>query len=161
MEDGEYVYIYGAESRENRKFMHIIRTSINAPFHTLEYYNGTTWVTDQAKSARINSGISQQYTVFKYEGKYYRLSQQSLLLSPDIFIWDAASPAGPFTNKRKVYTTPQTGGNIITYNATAHTEFIQNGQLLVGYCTNSINGLDIFKNADNYRPYFVWVNNWQ
>ena len=76
-------------------------------------------------------------------------------------MWDAASPVGPFTRKRKVYTTPETGGNIITYNATVHTQFMQNGNLLVGYCTNSVNGTDIWTNADNYRPYFVWLNGWQ
>ena len=160
-EDGNYVYIYGAESGKYTKFMHASRTSRKNPFKAMEYYDGANWVTDSSKSARLQSGVSEQYSVFKYQNKYYLLSQEGILLSPDIYLWDAASPVGPFSNKRKIYTTPETAGNIITYNATAHTEFIQNGQLLVGYCTNSTNGVDIYRNADYYRPYFIWVSNWQ
>lgn len=160
-EEGDYVYIYGAESTKYNKFMHLSRTSRSNPFKKMEYYNGTSWVTDSKQSARLISGVSEQYSVFKYANKYYLLSQAGVLLSPDIYLWDAASPDGPFTNKRKVYTTPQTVGNIITYNATVHTEFTKDGQLLIGYCTNSLNGNDIYKNADNYRPYFIRVNNWQ
>ena len=159
-EEGDYVYIYGAESTKYNKFMHVCRTSRGDPFKKMEYYNGTSWVNDKKQSARLVGSVSEQYSVFKYANKFYLLSQGALL-SADIYLWDAASPVGPFINKRKVYTTPQTGGNIITYNATVHTEFMQNGQLLVGYCTNSFKGNDIYKNADNYRPYFIRVRNWQ
>ncbi|MEO8713033.1 MAG: DUF5005 domain-containing protein [Parafilimonas sp.] len=159
-EEGDYVYIYGAESTKYNKFMHVLRTSRSDPFKVVEYYNGTGWVKDPAQSTRLLGGLSEQYSVFKYQDKYYLLSQTNLL-GAEIYLWDAASPTGPFTHKRKVYTTPQTGGNIITYNAMAHTEFIEDGKLLVGYCVNSLNGLDIYKNADNYRPYFIWVSNWQ
>lgn len=159
-EEGNYVYIYGAESTKYNKFVHVLRTSRSNPFKVVEYYNGTNWVKDSAQSARLLGGVSEQYSMFKYQGKYYLLSQANLL-GADIYLWDAASPTGPFTRKRKIYTTPETGGNIITYNATAHTEFIEDGKLLVGYCVNSLNGTDIYKNADNYRPYFIWVSNWQ
>lgn len=161
LEDGDYVYLYGTESTTYTKFMHVCRTSIRRPFEKIEYYDGANWTTDASRSARLKGAVSEQYSVFKYNGKYYLLSQEGILLSPDIYLWDAAGPVGPFTRERKVYTTPQTDGNIITYNATAHTEFIQNGQLLVGYCVNSLNGVDLYRNADNYRPYFVWVNDWQ
>ena len=159
-EEGDYVYIYGAESTKYNKYMHVARTSRRHPFRLMEYYNGSTWVADSAQSVRLQGGLSEQYSLFRFKTKYYLLSQANLL-GADIYLWDAASPVGPFTNKRKIYHTPQAVGNIITYNATAHVEYIQNNQLLVGYCTNSTDGLDIYKNADNYRPYFVWVSGWQ
>lgn len=159
--DSGYVYIYGAESTDNNKFMHVCRTPASNPFKVVEYYDGTNWFRRSKKSARIAKDLSEQYSVFKYQGKYYLLSQQSKFLSADIYLWDAASPTGPFTNKRKIYTTPETTGNIITYNATAHPELIQDGKLLVGYCTNSFGSFDIWNNADYYRPYFIWVSNWQ
>ena len=162
--EGNYVYIYGAEGTStfpNTKYMHVMRTAAGNPFKKTEFYTGSGWSTDIAKSARLQSGVSEQYAVFKYNNKYYLLSQEGILLSSNIYMWDAASPVGPFTRKRKVYTTPETQGNIITYNATVHTEFTQNGNLLVGYCTNSLNGTDIWTNADNYRPYFVWLSGWQ
>ncbi len=161
LEDGEYVYIYGAESTEYNKYMHVCRTLRDDPFNRVEYYDGNSWVTKKTTSGRLQGGVSEQYSVFKYGNKYYLLSQEGILFSDDIYIWNAASPVGRFTNKRRVYTTPQDGGNIITYNALAHTEFINNGKLLVSYNTNSFNGLDLIKDADNYRPYFIWVSNWQ
>ncbi len=162
--EGNYAYIYGAEGTStypNTKYMHVMRTALSNPFLKMEYYTGSGWSTDTAASTRLQDGVSEQYSVFKYNSKYYLLSQEGILLSSKIFMWDAASPVGPFSRKRKIYTTPQTHGNIITYNATAHTEFTQNGQLLIGYCTNSVDGKDIYTDADNYRPYFIWAGNWQ
>lgn len=161
-EEGNYVYIYGAESLQttpHTKYMHVCRTSRIDPFKKVEYYTGNNWTFDSSKSERLLSGISEQYTFFKHKNRYYLLSQNGI--KPDIFIYDAASPAGPFINKRKVYTTPQTSGKIITYCATVHTEFTKNDSLLVGYCVNSRDINDLYKNADNYRPYFIWVTNWQ
>jgi alpha-glucosidase (family GH31 glycosyl hydrolase) len=159
-EEGKYVYIYGAESVGVSKFMHVCRTLRSDPFKKTEYYNGSEWVTDSAQSARIKDDIGQQYTFFKSGSKYYLLSAASFL-GPDIYLWDAASPTGPFTRKRKVYTVPQAGGNIISYSATVHTEFTRNDQLLVSYCVNSHDPKDIYSNADNYRPYFIRVSNWR
>lgn len=158
--EDNYVYLYGVESTKWNKFVHVCRTNRNTPFKNYEYYDGASWVPDSAQSSRIHNGVSEQFSFFKHKGKYYLLSQGNLL-DDDIFIWDAASPTGPFTRKRHVYKTPQYGGNIITYNATVHYEFTEGDKLLVGYCTNSNDGRDLFRNADIYRPYFITVENWQ
>lgn len=162
-EDG-YIYIYGVESTKYNKFARVCRTPKNNPLSSVEYFNGTAWTNAPELNGRLLGGLSENFSFFKYQGKYYLLSQENLL-GPNIYLYDAASPTGPFTNKRLVYTTPTKVGNwnVITYNATAHSEFITpDGKLLVGYCTNEIEkGTGIWKNADTYRPYFVWVSNWQ
>jgi hypothetical protein len=159
--DDGYIYLYGAESTKYDKYVHVARASRSDPLNAT-YWNGSTWTSSADSSARVLSGVSQGFSFFQYQGKQYLLSQENLL-GPNIYIWDAASPVGPFTNKRLIYTTPQKVGNVSvwTYNAKAHPEFITNRQLLVGYCTNSqtLNGL--YEDADSYRPYFVWVSNWQ
>jgi len=159
-DDDGYIYIYGVESTKRNKFMHVSRTKATGPLKNFEFYNGTNWVHDSTQSVRLQGGLSEQFSVFKSQGKYYLLSEGNLL-SPDIFLYDAAGPVGPFSNKRKIYTAPQAGGNIIAYNATAHTEFNNNDSLLVGYSINSTNIRDVYKNADNYRPYFFWLGNWR
>lgn len=161
LEEENYVYIYGAESTKYTKFAHVCRTSVNNPMKKIEYFDGTNWTTDAKKSSRLLKGVSEQFSVFNYQNKYYLLTQEGFIFSPDIYLYDAASPVGPFTNKRKVYTTPQTGGNIITYNAVAHPQYIKDGQLLISYSVNSTDGRDLYKNADNYRPYFVRLSGWQ
>lgn len=159
-EDDGFVYLYGVESTKRNKYMHVARTRSGGPLNKFEFYNGNSWVSDTAQSARLIGGMSEQFTVFKSMGKYYLLSEGNLL-SPNIYLYDAASPVGPFSNRRKIYTAPQAGGNIIAYNATAHPQFTNNDSLLVGYSVNSSNFRDIFKNADNYRPYFFWLGNWR
>ena len=156
-----YVYLYGSESTKYNKFVHVARISKANPLR-VAYWNGSAWTTNAASSARVLGGVSEGYSFFQYQGKQYLLSQENLL-GPGIYIWDAASPVGPFTKKRLIYTTPQTVGGIPvwTYNAKAHIEFTQNNQLLVGYCTNSQTTNGLYKNADTYRPYFVWASNWQ
>lgn len=161
-DDDGYIYLYGVETSTLYKYVHVARMPKNNPLKTVTYYNGTGWVADTAQSVRILEGVSESFSFFKNNGKYYLLSQGSLL-SRDIYLWDAQSPVGPFTNKRFVYTTPNMVSDvkIWTYNATAHTEFNQNNELLVGYCTNSTKANGLYKNADSYRPYFVWAANWQ
>jgi hypothetical protein len=156
-----YVYLYGAESTKYNKFIHVARISTSNPLH-ITYWNGTDWVANEDASVRILGGVSEGFSFFEYQGKQYLLSQENLL-GPDIYLWDAASPVGPFTKKRLVYTTPQKIGDIDiwTYNAKAHTALIQDNKLLVGYSTNSITPNGFYINADSYRPYFVWASNWQ
>lgn len=159
-DDDGYVYLYGAESMPANKYIHIARTKASNPFKKVEYYDGANWVTDSTKSARVQGSVSQTFSVFKYNSKYYLLSQ-GRLLSDEIYIWDAAGPAGPFSNRRLVYKTPKLTNSTWTYNATAHTELSENGELLVGYCTNTTNIGQLYNNADTYRPYFIKVTGWQ
>lgn len=156
-----YVYLYGAESTKYNKFVHVARTSKANPFN-VTYWNGSTWTTNEDSSARVLSGVSEGFSFFQYQGKQYLLSQENLL-GPNIYLWNAASPVGPFTKKRLIYTTPQKVGKfkVWTYNAKAHLEFTTNNKLLVGYCSNSQTSNGLYKNADTYRPYFVWASNWQ
>lgn len=160
MEDGDYVYIYGAESTQFNKFMHVARTTKENPIANMRYWNGAGWTRDSSSSVKIRPGVSESYSVFKNGSKYYLLTQ-GILISPDIYIYDGPSPVGPFENRRLVYTTPKETVNCITYNAVAHTQFTKDGQLLVGYSSNSNDVTELYSNADTYRPYFVWVENWQ
>lgn len=156
-----YVYLFGVESTKYNKFIHVARTPKNNPLK-VTYWNGSNWVAEAQSTVRVLGGISQGFSFFMHKGRQYLLSQENLL-GPKIYLWDAASPVGPFTRKRLVYTTPDKVGNfkVWTYNAKAHPALSVNDSLLVGYCTNSQTANGLIKNADTYRPYFVWATNWQ
>lgn len=156
-----YVYLFGVESTKYNKFIHVARTTKANPLK-VTYWNGSAWTNNADSTTRVLGGISQGFSYFQYKGKQYLLSQENLL-GPNIYLWDAASPVGPFTRKRLVYTTPDKIGNfkVWTYNAKAHPALSVNDSLLVGYCTNSQTTNGLYKNADTYRPYFVWATNWQ
>lgn len=162
LNDGQYIYMYGTESAKYNKFIHVARvdTKVCNRWQSLRYYDGSNWVKDSTKSARIKGDVSEFYSLFSYQGNYYLLSQGKLL-TPDIFMWDAQSPVGPFSGQRLVYTTPQTQGTIYTYNPTVNMQFTEKGALLIGYSTNSTDFLELFRNADAGRPYFIRAYNWE
>lgn len=161
LEDGGYTYLYGAEKVGLSKFMHVARVQGHDLNGVWEYFNGIDWTTDPVQSARVFANVSDQFSVFKQNSKFYLLTQHHIFGS-EIYIYDSDHPALGFKQKRTVYCTPQSNqGNLFTYNAFAHTEFSSNGELLVSYNVNSFVFADVFSNADNYRPFFVRIKGWE
>jgi hypothetical protein len=161
LEDGGYTYLYGSEKVGLSKFMHVARV----PGHDLngawEYFTGTNWTSDPAASARVFANVSDQFSVFKNQNRYYLLTQHHIL-GGEIFLFDSDNPAIGFDHKKILYCTPQSQeSNLFTYNAFAHPEFSGNGELLVSYNVNSFVFADLFANADTYRPFFVRVKGWE
>lgn len=159
--DTSYLYIYGRKSDPdnfNIPYPHVARTTEGHLMHqsTWEYYNGTGWSTDPGASKPFQDiPVSQQYSITTHMGKYLLLTQ-NIWLSPEIFTYVADSPTGPWKNKTKIYTTPETSDNTFTYNAYAHPQFNKNNELLVSY---NVNGdfSSIFSNVELYRPQFIRV----
>ncbi len=161
LEDGGYTYIYGMEKAGFQKFLHVARVSGTDLNGEWEYFTGTDWTTDPAASARAFANVSDEFSVFKHDNRYYLLTQHHIL-GGEIYLFDSDSPAIGFDRKRTVFCTPESKeGNLFTYNAFVHTQFSTNGELLVSYNVNSSVFADLFKNADNYRPYFVLVKGWE
>lgn len=161
MEDDGFYYLYGAEKEGLRKYLHLARVPVAEGLAgQWSYYDGSAWVGEPEKSARLFADVSEQFSVFRHEGRYYLLTQHHILGS-EIYMYRAEAPFGPFNGKKLLYCTPQAKGNIFTYNAFAHTQFLNEGELLLSYNVNSFEFADVFANADNYRPYFVWVKGWE
>lgn len=161
LEEDGYYYLYGAEKDGLLKYLRLARAPVREGLAgEWAYYDGTQWAADPARSARLFANVSEQFTAFKHEGRYYLLTQHHIL-GGEIYMYRSEAPFGPFTEKTLIYCTPQTEGDIFTYNAFAHTQFLNDGALLVSYNVNSLNFSDVFTNADNYRPYFVWVRGWE
>ncbi|TRX59595.1 DUF5005 domain-containing protein [Fulvivirga sp. M361] len=158
MEDHHYSYVYGVRSESSDKHLYIARTSADLS-DNWEYFTGTEWHTDPTKAHSIFNGVSEQFSLFKEESTYYFLTQQGAL-GKEINLHTSIAPEGPFQNGRVVYCTPETDGDIFTYNAFAHHHIYQDS-LLVSYNVNSFDFSDLFKSADNYRPYFVKVGGWR
>lgn len=158
MSDGSYTYIYGVLAENPIKYAYVARANerLEQPW---EYYSSGEWVEEEALATSIHNEVSEQFTVFKYQGRYYLLTQHNIFGS-QIYIYSSDSPVGPWSNKRTVYCTPETGGDLFTYNAYAHPQFLDNGELLVSYNINSFDFNDLLESADNYRPYFVRISNW-
>lgn len=158
LEDDAYTYVYGVKSVDFTKDLYVART--NADLSTpWQYFDGIAWSNNAQNASIIFTGISEQFSVFKEENLYYLLSQDNLF-GADIHLYTSAVPEGIFEDGRVVYCTPETGGNIFTYNAFAHPHIYQDS-LLISYNINSFDYTDLLKSADNYRPYFVKIGGWR
>jgi hypothetical protein len=171
-----YIYLYGMKKDWIIFRPLLARVPMNKDVTSnsvWEFFNGSGWSTDPGVSQQVMAStsdyVSPSYSVLKLQGKYYMISQDIGFLTcgygREIYSWESNHPEGPFTNKKLLYTIEDKYRSeyMITYNATAHPEFIKNNELLISYnvngaCTNYC--VDAFVNrynADLYRPKFIRV----
>ena len=170
----QYIYLYGFKKDWIIFRPFVARFPMTQDvFEPWEFYNGEEWTLDVNAVQQIMSTtddyVSPSFSVLKLQNKYYIISQDIGFLTcgmgRDIYSWESERPEGPFTNKKLIYTIEDkfSGEYMITYNATAHPEFIKDNELLISYnvngaCTNYCE--DPFTNrfdADLYRPKFIRV----
>ncbi|MFB4276472.1 DUF4185 domain-containing protein [Nonomuraea sp. MTCD27] len=158
LKDGGYTYVYGVEDLGSPKYMHIARVKGQSLLGAWEYLKADgTWSASEADSARVMSGVANEYSVSRVGSGYVLITHDTTeALSANIVAYSACSPFGPFTGRQHVYTTPETGGNIFTYNAHAHPE-IAGGGLVVSYNVNSFVNTDHYRDVSIYRPRFLDV----
>lgn len=169
--DLNYVYIYGFKQDWIVNIPYVARVSLDNVLGTWEFYNGTGWSADMEDAAPVmpeGGYVSPSFSVIKLGEKYYMITQDigflTCGLGRDIFSYESDTPYGPFTNKKVLYTIEDKfkGSYVITYNATAHPEFIENDELLISYNLNDVcptqcsNGVTRIE-PDTYRPKFIRV----
>lgn len=163
MVDKGWVYVYGTRNLPDMSKIHVARIPCNSNIFKSdwEYYTGSSWDKDIRKSMPldIDISVSEQFSIFRYGRKYILLTQERA--GADIYTYVSDFPFKDFHNKKMVYHTTEMESDpdkrVITYNALAHRQYIENGMLLVSYCVNSLNPVDIFRDVDKYRARFIRV----
>lgn len=158
-EDG-YTYVFGVEDLQADKYAHLARVPTGslttAPW---EYLADGVWQADPAASTRILKGVSNEFSVSRYQGRFTLVTGDTTeILSAKIVMYRSNDITGPYTGKTLLYTTPETGGNVFTYNAKAHPELGDDSRLLVTYNVNSFQTSDLYDEVDNYRPRYVDID---
>lgn len=140
-----------------------------------EFYDAATnaWTTTHEWMEMDSEGwwdarhqlINNSIFVFKDGGKYFAFEQEPCF-SPNSFVHDAASPIGPFTNRRQVGQLPAniTSNNFICYIPTLHQQFSKDGELLYSVSKNYNGDFDRYganQSANYYLPYFFRVKKWR
>lgn len=158
LKDGDHTYVYGVEDLGATKYMHIARVKGHSLLGTWEFLTADgTWSRNETDSARVMAGVANEYSVTKVGDGYVLITHDTTeALSARIVAYSSCSPAGPFTGKQLLYTTPETGGNIFTYNAHAHPGIASDG-LVVSYNVNSFVNTDHYRDVSIYRPRFIDV----
>jgi hypothetical protein len=160
LEDGGYTYIYGTEDVSGtEKYLHIARATAGNLLGTWEFYTGTGWSSDPTASARLLEGVGNGFGVTKFGNRYLLFTMNTLVaFSDQLLMYSANNPAGPFGQRTRVYSTPESQHGLFTYDVHVHPEFTDvNGRLLLSYDVNSFDPNDLLTNVDNYRPRFIRV----
>ena len=162
---GPFLYVYGVEDLGASKYLHVARMAGRTPLGRWEYWTGTGWSTVESDSVRVLEGVSNEYSVTPWRGRYLLVTQDTTeLFSTKIVAYLADRPTGPFTGKTVLYRTPETGAlgsygnpNVFTYNPHVHPELSTPRRLLVTYNVNSLNPDDLYADVSIYRPRFIDV----
>jgi len=158
-EDAAYTYVYGIEDLGARKYVHLARVARGSlTSRPWEYLGGSGWVKDASASKRVLEGAANEFSVTRFQGRFALVTSDATeALSAKIVLYTSTSPEGPFGGKTVLYQTPETNGNVFTYNAKAHPELGDGHTLLVTYNVNSFDTNDVYADVDNYRPRYINV----
>jgi hypothetical protein len=162
---GAYLYVYGVEDNGASKYLHMARVSGTSLLGAWSYWTGSGWSANEADSVRVLEGVSNEYSVTPWCGRYLLVTQDTTeLFSAKIVAYVADAPTGPFTGKTLLYSTPETGAlgsygnpNIYTYNPHVHPELSSGNSLVVSYNVNDFVGDELYGDVSIYRPRFIDV----
>jgi hypothetical protein len=156
--DGRHTYIYGVDDQGASKYMHLARVKGTDLTKSWEYWTGSGWSAEETDSAAIMPGVANEYSVTSFKDGYLLVTQDTNeLFSTNIVGYVSCTPWGPFTPVGTLYQTPETGGNIITYNAHEHPDQRRGNTLIVTYNVNSLDSDELYDDVTIYRPRFVEV----
>jgi hypothetical protein len=155
-----YTYVFGVEDDQAQKYAHLARVpSGSLTTADWEYYAGGEWTADPNASTRILEGVSNEFSVHRFQGKFTLVTGDATEpLSAKIVMYRSDHLAGPYTGRTVLYETPETGGNVFTYNAKAHPNLGDRDTLLITYNVNSFEGDDLYADARIYRPRYIDVD---
>lgn len=160
LEEGAYTYVYGTEDLKSAKFAHVARAARGRVLGPWEFYSGAGWSSDPGTSARILSGVANQYSVIRLGMQYLLITMDNAeAFGSEVIAYRSRDPWGPWLDRTPCYKAPEASAEIITYNAQAHPQHWDSSGLLVSYNVNILGGFEeLMENADNYRPRFIRLN---
>ena len=167
VEDGEHVYLYGAQHRSTGAAgmaVFVARApvgSVTEP-NTWHYWDGTTWSTSQFEAIPVIDpsprGWSYQFSVHLIGERYVAVTKVNEYYGDTVSAFVADSPVGPWT-EQPLFAAPSdfVTGELL-YSATAHPEItLASGALLVTVCRTNIDWREVWADADLYKPDFYEV----
>lgn len=121
-----------------------------------------SWTEKAAEAVSLAKDLVTEFSVEPVivEGKTrFVLVQSEPLLGPRIFLRWADTPAGPWSERKEVYTVPDVEKNkaYFTYAAKGHAMLSPPGELFVTYVVNSMDFGAGFRDASIYFPKFIRI----
>ncbi|MCJ8499165.1 DUF5005 domain-containing protein [Desulfatitalea alkaliphila] len=154
------VYIFGIDDQAVPQQAHLARAPPAHLHGPWEYYDGRGWSPEPAATRPILGGVSTQYGVLVARGRFYLFTMDGRRpFSRRLVVYRADRPEGPWQGPLRLYTAPGDHAGAAVYNPFVHPQFGDHQRALVSYNRNPIDDPDaVYRNADLYRPAFLWVD---
>lgn len=177
--DDKYIYIYCSHrARRNGLDVHpaIIARVLKTDFAKLEFRNTEFFKGDKATKKPSTSDSNEDWTkgaseatvlfpdaapemsVTRVKGIPGFIVVYMPPLSKEIYIRQAMTPEGPWSDRIKIYDCPEKDDGILLYSAKSHQELAREPrELIVTYCRNSKDNEMHYKDAGIYFPQAIRV----
>jgi hypothetical protein len=168
LRQGEYVYIFGSDSRPEAekagvpKGLVLARVAAErfADFGQWRFLANGAWQKEFKKATPVFPHLGSEFSVSWLPGRKAYAAVYSEGIGGRILVRLAPALAGPWGNPIQVYRCPEMewSSKVFCYAAKAHPELTSApDELLITYAANSWNFWDLFKDARLYWPRFVRV----
>jgi len=155
-----FVYVYGVRNDFSKKLLVArVRPGAIANFAAYRFWTGSAWSPSITAAVPVTSRVSSEFSVSPLPDGRYILVFQLDTLSDKVAVRYGDSPVGPWSDYTVVWEAPEDdiSPNTYTYNAKAHPHLSTPDRLLISYNVNTFDFLEHFRNADIYRPQFIWL----
>ncbi|RVU02047.1 DUF5005 domain-containing protein [Mucilaginibacter limnophilus] len=151
-----YIYVYGLHGAGKNVMVARVKPKDVEKFTQWRYFDGKGWNTDIKKAATIADRASNEMSVTPLPDGRYAMIFQIDGIGKKVCMRLGSSPYGPFGPIIDLYSTDKFTEKVVTYNAKAHPNLSQPGELLISY---NVNFTDFFNqlnaSPDIYRPRFI------
>lgn len=121
------------------------------------FFDGKDWVSKVSKCQAIFIGCSMESSLFPtQDGGFLYLGGGGDFLKGEIVARYSKSLTGPWGPEKRILTAPERRDQVIIYNAKAHPQLTENGEILFSYNVNTMDLQQVIDDADIYRPRFYW-----
>lgn len=155
-----YIYVYGVENSEVKKLLTArVEPEHFEDFSEWRFWDGDGWNPDLHSAEPVTDQVSNELSVYPVAEDKYALIFQVNGIGNNVGMRIGETPAGPFGEIRELWNTEEVTGkdeDFYAYNAKAHPNLSQPGELLISY---NVNSLDFFADIEEYphlyRPRFI------
>jgi hypothetical protein len=155
-------YAFGDKKHGISSDVYVARFPTANPESNWTFWDGKNWSDNVTNAAIITKGASTSVNICKVKDRYLLITTAFSVAcdqGKEIYLSTSASPTGPFSPRKKIFTVDDTvdGHHPCFYSAVPHSEFINEDGLLITYCINGyepcvptcVKGR---MNPDYYRP---------
>jgi Domain of unknown function (DUF4185)/Domain of unknown function (DUF5005) len=152
--DGDFSYVFGGLDSTKELFV------ARAPREHVSdgawsYWDGAAWSDAPDAAAPVLGGVSDQLSVLR-DATGWALVSQRTGFSPEIAVWRAPAPEGPWAGGVTIATVPVPPG-AVSYNAVLHPELGTDGGLLLSSNLAPADAADLGARPDLYRATWIRV----